>query len=160
MKKHWRGEFFILSGRNCSDSFLCVGLIHMVSEEKENKSFEKTAQKEVKEDQTTKSDQTERTDIRVLLKTEGYVEETHAKVEVSAPGGLLLEGAEGSKETKEGETVVIQPDDQLFNGGTISIRPKREGEKITISSIRRGYGVSSYRGSLELFQYSTGDCGD
>lgn len=156
MKKHWQGNFLYYLGGIVLTLFLCVGLIHMVSEEKENKSFEKTAQKEVKEEQTTKSDQTERTDIRVLLKTEGYVEETHAKVEVSAPGGLLMEGAEGSKETKEGETVVIQPDDQLFNGGTISIRPKKEGEKITISSIRRGYGVPSYRGSLELFSTAQG----
>lgn len=156
MKKHWQGNFLYYLGGIVLSLFLCVGLIHMISEEKESKNPEKSIQKEASEKQITRKNQNERTEIRVLLKTNGYAEEIHAKVEVSAPGGLLLKGSESSKESKEGETVSIQPDDPLFKGGTICISPKKEGEKITISSLKRGYGTPSYRGTLELFQTAQG----
>ena len=63
--------------------------------------------------------------IRVLLKTGGYTDEVHPNVAVSAGGGLLLEGAGGKREAKEGETVTIAPDDPLFEGGTIRVKTKK-----------------------------------
>ena len=52
--------------------------------------------------------------------------------------------------------MTIAPDDPLFEGGTIRVKTKKEGDKITISSLKRGYGVPSYRGELELFSTAQG----
>lgn len=158
MKKNWQGNFLYYLGGIILSLFLCVGLIHMISGEKSTEHSKTPVQKAVteKEENATAEDQGEQTDIRVLLKTNGYAEDTHAKVEVSAAGGLIFEGAAKSKESKAGETVLIQPDDPLFEGGTILIRTKKAGEKITISNLKRGYGVPSYRGTLELFQTAQG----
>src|SRR5699024_1766784 len=155
MKKHWNGNFLYYFGGIILSLFLCVGLVHMVSGGYETETGKKavskkeeTKEKKTPEEQKGKDDK-ERPVIRVRLKTGGDTDEVHPNVAVSAGGGLLLEGAGGKREAKEGETVTIAPDDPLFEGGTIRVKTKKEGDKITISSLKRGYGVPSYRGELE-----------
>lgn len=162
MKKHWNGNFLYYFGGIILSLFLCVGLVHMVSGgyeaetgKKAVSKKEETKEKKTPEEQKGKEEQ-EQPVIRVLLKTGGYTDEVHPNVAVSAGGGLLLEGAGGKREAKEGETVTIAPDDPLFEGGTIRVKTKKEGDKITISSLKRGYGVPSYRGELELFSTAQG----
>ena len=94
----------------------------------ERKRFPRKKNKEKKtpEEQKGKEEQ-EQPVIRVLLKTGGYTDEVHPNVAVSAGGGLLLEGAGGKREAKEGETVTIAPDDPLFEGGTIRVKTKKRG---------------------------------
>ena len=156
MKKHWEGNFLYYFGGIILSLFLCVGLIHMISggyesEPGKNTATKKEETKEKKQEEQQGQEDQDGTVIRVLLKTGGYADEVHPNVSVSAEGGLVLEGAEAKREAKGGETATIAPDDPLFEGGTIRVKPKKGGDKITISSLKRGYGVPSYRGELELF---------
>lgn len=79
--------------------------------------------------------------IRVLIKTNGFEQIVHNEVIVSF---------------KEGETETITPEDFRFENGTIKLQPSSSTEKITIDSLKRGYGTPSYRGTLELFKTAEG----
>ena len=94
--------------------------------------------------------------IRVLIKTNGFQELTHPEVKLQAEGGLLVTAGNEKKECQAGETFAIAPDDVLFRNGTVKVSAKVEGEKITVSSLNRGYGIPSYRGSFELFSSAEG----
>ena len=122
MKKHWNGNFLYYFGGIILSLFLCVGLVHMVSGgyeaetgKKAVSKKEETKEKKTPEEQKGKEEQ-EQPVIRVLLKTGGYTDEVHPNVAVSAGGGLLLEGAGGKREAKEGETVTIALKQRIIRG--------------------------------------------
>ncbi len=95
--------------------------------------------------------------IRVLLKTDGFRQIAHQQVEVSGEKGLLFEMTDGTTyETSPGERMVILPDHELFQHGTIRIYPKEEKERISLHSLMRGYGTPSYRGCMELYPMAEG----
>lgn len=94
--------------------------------------------------------------VRVLLKTDGFLQTTHATVSLRAKSGLLLTAGDRKKETEGGKTVTVKPDDGLFALGSITVTPKKAGEKITVSSLKRGYGKPSYRGKLQLYSTAEG----
>ena len=52
------------------------------------------------------------------------------------------------EECEAGTEVTFMPDDSRFQSGNIRIQAK-EGE-ITVNSLKRGYGIPSYQGMLEL----------
>lgn len=85
--------------------------------------------------------------IRVLLKTSGYAEEVHPSVALSAKAGLTVEC--GGEQTDVGTSVSYQPDDPLFEKGTIRVHATDGGE-VTVESIERGCGTPSYAGVIEL----------
>ena len=161
MKKHWEGNFLYYFGGIILSLFLCAGLIHMISEGSGTEHqtsvdhVQKTEQDAAQKEQKQKSGE-QQTVIRVLLKTDGYADEVHPNVSVLAKGGLVLEGKNRKQEATEGETVTIAPDDPLFEGGSVWVKPAKEGDPITISSLNRGYGTPSYRGKLELFSTAQG----
>ena len=108
--------------------------------------------------------------IRVVIKTNGFSQVAHARIEVSAQSGVNVSyttkgeqaGGGSSKTSVEcqaynvGEVVKITPDDPRFQSGTIIIEAKNPGDRITINSLTRGYGTPSYRGKLELFSTAEG----
>lgn len=94
--------------------------------------------------------------IRVLIKTNGYAQTTHNKVELKAKNGLIIKAGEKHIYTKPGQIMTYVPDDKLFLYGSIQIAPIKEGEKIQIASLKRGYGTPSYRGTLELYTTAEG----
>lgn len=109
--------------------------------------------------------------IRVVIKTNGFGQITHSKVETSAQSGLNISyriqdeqaGEDNSKTNGKCNTYVtgdtlftLAPDDPRFQSGTICIEPKNSADRITINSLTRGYGVPSYRGKLELFSTAEG----
>ena len=136
MKKRWDGKFLYYFGGIILSLFLCVGLVHMITggesrDEKtelaessqEKKSGEQPGEKEKENQKEKETDgKADKTVIRVLLRTNGYAGEVHPNVSLSAAGGLTLEGTKEKRETKEGESVTIAPDDTLFQGGTIRVR--------------------------------------
>lgn len=157
MKKHWEGKFLYYFGGIVLSLFLCAGLLHMILTEKKTENIQNMVwSKEEKKEEVSPEEGKDKTMIRVLLKTNGYTDEVHAKVSVSASGGIVLEGTKGKRETNGEETVTIEPDDDLFQGGSVRVRAKKEGDKITVSSLKRGYGIPAYRGELELFQTAQG----
>ncbi len=94
--------------------------------------------------------------IRVLIKTNGFSGAFHAMVQLQAESGLKITSGENVVECEAGQVVSIAPDDERFQTGTILVESRCEGEKVTISSLNRGYGVPSYRGRLELFRTAEG----
>ena len=94
--------------------------------------------------------------IRVLIKSNGFKEITHPEVKIQSNTGLIVETEEETKEYAASEVLIILPDDEKFQNGTIRIRPQNENDKITIQSLQRGYGIPSYRGTLELYQTAEG----
>lgn len=94
--------------------------------------------------------------IRVLIKTNGFSQITHTEVQLQAESGLKITNGENVTECEAGQTITIAPNDERFQTGTIRVESRREGEKVTIHSLKRGYGTPSYRGKLELFQTAEG----
>lgn len=94
--------------------------------------------------------------VRVVIKTNGFKQIAHPEVRLSAEGGLCLSVGGEINEVAGGETVLLKPDDERFQRGSIFVEVKKEGEKITIHSLERNYGIPSYRGAMELFATSEG----
>ena len=94
--------------------------------------------------------------IRVLIKSNGFAQTTHTEVKLQATSGLKIISGETVVECEPGESITITPNDERFQAGTIQVESLREGEKITIASLERGYGVPSYRGKLELYKTAEG----
>ncbi|MEF9940723.1 MAG: SpoIID/LytB domain-containing protein [Lachnospiraceae bacterium] len=92
--------------------------------------------------------------IRVVLKTNGFQNVVHTQVQLKAEHGIVISVGDTTEEISAGEVVTIAPDDARFQNGVIRATaqdPKGTGEeKITIESLKRGYGVPSYRGIIEL----------
>ena len=82
------------------------------------------------------SSETENKVIRVLIKTNGFAGMTHEKVSYQIDGGKIK---------------TIKPDDKRFQNGTIKLQSKAKDGCVRITSLKRGYGIPSYRGTLELF---------
>ena len=84
--------------------------------------------------------------IRVLIKTTGFKGNSHKEVEISAESGLCIEDEDGVKTYDAGQKVVLEDDGKIKN-----ISSRKAGDRITIHSIKRGYGEPSYRGSLDVY---------
>lgn len=88
--------------------------------------------------------------IRVLIKGEGFQEELHEKVGITAPGGLVIEYGGGREELEAQAVFEAAADHPYFASGAIRISPRQPGEKLTVTTLTRGYGVPSYGGIIEL----------
>ncbi len=135
-------------------ALLVIGLFSLLSgiEKKERKKAK--PEKHVSEEQAT--DQTSTDKIRVVLKTNGFQEIVHKNVTIQSANGMILSYGEEKKECAPKENITIDRDNPMFQKGSIVVEPKKEGEKLTIASLKRGYGTPSYRGKLELYSSSEG----
>lgn len=91
-----------------------------------------------------------------MIKTNGFKNIEHPSVDLQAKSGLFVYYGKEKQEVGAGEVVKITADSEEFQGGTILVEPKEKGDKIIISSLKRGYGVPSYRGKMELYSTSKG----
>ena len=94
--------------------------------------------------------------IRVVIKTNGFQEIAHAEIKFQAEGGLIATAGDEKREYGQGEVFAVTPDDAMFQKGTIKVESVVPEDKITVSSLNRGYGTPSYRGSFELFSSAEG----
>ncbi len=92
----------------------------------------------------------------MLLKTNGYAGIAHESVVLQAESGLRLNYGDQTHETRPRESITLKPDDERFQLGSICVACVDETEKFTVSSLKRGYGDPSYRGTLELFATAEG----
>ncbi len=133
---------------------LLVILIHIMMEPKKE---EKKIKKEVPEkEQVTEEQVIENPMVHVLIKTDGFKEEVHPVVELSAPSGLQIRSGEQAETIGGGETLALAPDDGRFQNGAVKVTPVNTGEKITVLSLQRGYGNPAYRGEMELHSTAEG----
>lgn len=94
--------------------------------------------------------------IRVLIKSNGFAQTTHTEVTLQATSGLKIISGETIAEWEPGQSITITPNDERFQVGIIQVESLSAGEKISIASLKRGYGTPAYRGKLELFKTAEG----
>lgn len=95
--------------------------------------------------------------IRVLISTLGFKSKYHQEVRLTGTTDYVVTYGTQQKECKAGEEINI--DSTYFdNQDRISIEAKNQG-KLTINSIKRGYGdmfMPSYRGRMEISKTDEG----
>lgn len=94
--------------------------------------------------------------IRVVIKTDGFRQIVHPRAGFQAENGLVVKAGEEKRESAPGEAVMIAPDDGLFQKGNIHIETKNPSDRITLTTLNRGYGVPSYRGKFEVITTAEG----
>lgn len=114
-------------------------------EQSDNHTYKKEVLKKQKDNAKTAKKNPK---IRVLLMTTGYSRLFHTEVKVSAKEGMVLNTGTKKVFVPAGKTVTIKASDRRLKKHTIKIRPKKG--TIQVKSIRRGYGIPSYSGTLEL----------
>lgn len=154
--KHFRGEKRFYYGMTVLVLvFIIAGLTSNLEggvrgNRQEKEAFDQK-QEEVQAEQKNQGEETQvvsNPNIRVLLMTDGYKNTIHPSVTVSSTSRLSITYGETVEECEAGTEVTFMPDDSRFQSGNIRIQAK-EGE-ITVNSLKRGYGVPSYQGILEL----------
>ena len=134
--------------RLCGSILLSVFLIVLAARwlPQTAEKLERAGEKKGTKSQTTEEAGGENPDIRVLLMTDGYQNETHPKAVLSSDSGLVVSFGEQEEETTE--KLTVEPDDQRFQEGVIRVKAK-EG-RVTVETLNRGYGTPSYEGVIEL----------
>lgn len=88
--------------------------------------------------------------IRVLIKTTDYKDILHDKVVFTATSDFTVSTKKEEHSYKKGESVTIGPEDELFDGGRITVKTAAEADKIEILSIERSCGNPKYHGQIEI----------
>lgn len=112
-----------------------------------------TDEPEKEKEDTESAKRTEGKNIRILLKTDGYRGICHSKVQLYAKKGLSVSYGD-QKETVHGE-ITLAPDDDRFQSGVVTVKNSGNG-KVKITSLNRGCGHPSYRGTLYLYPTAEG----
>lgn len=91
----------------------------------------------------------EATNIRVLLKTNGFAGTIHDRVELTCDRDFTVTYGEQTDFYTAGQVIAWQPEDACFREGRVTIEPS-EGGRIELLSLTRGGGTPVYGGRLEL----------
>lgn len=90
------------------------------------------------------------TNIRVVLNTTGYNGLFHDKVTVVSKEGLRITCGSETFEVEPDKEYTFTADSEIVKAGRIKIFSKGMEGKVGVTTIKRGYGVPYYRGSLEI----------
>ena len=98
------------------------------------------------------------TNIRVLIKTNGFSDIYHEQVTISSAKGCQISYNNGTEvyELAEGMEYSFKMDSEYLKKGRVKITSNGVDGKITIASLKRGYGKPSYRGNIELLLTENG----
>ena len=90
--------------------------------------------------------------IRVLIKTNGYKELLHDYVTISSEDGCRVSYNKGGGlfELGPGEEFTFKPESDVLKDGRIVITSNGIDGRINIDSLTRGHGTPSYRGTMEI----------
>lgn len=91
----------------------------------------------------------EATDIRVLLKTNGFAGIAHDRVELTCDRDFTVTYGDRTDFYTAEQVLTWQPEDACFQEGRVTIEPARGG-RIRLLSLTRGGGTPAYGGRLEL----------
>lgn len=119
--------------------------------ERENQGLESEDETEDETDNQGELDDgiEERDIIRVLIKNNNYESIYHESISVWAPSGVELHyvSATGEEVEVKYEEIILS----AFECESVQIFSVEDSEKITITSLERGYGEPEYYGYLEVF---------
>ena len=107
----------------------------------------------VSETEQTEADEKQEKMIRVLIMDQGYKSYYHEEMQIEFQG--KFEGSSGEI-YETGETLELTPASGLLAGGNFVLSPLEENARIKISSLSRGQGAPSYRGSLTIYKDENG----
>ncbi len=127
-------------------------LIHILLADEKTKA-EPAAKVEVEQKEEKK--EVENPAVRVLIRTQGFQNEVHSSLSLRAQKGLVVKYGDKTEEIAGGQEFIIKPDDTRFSKGKVTVQGK-DGDKITILSMERGYGNPSYRGQFDLYATAEG----
>lgn len=98
------------------------------------------------------------TNIRVLIKTDGFGDIYHQQVTISSEKGCQISYNNGAEvyELAEGMKYSFKADNDYLKKGRVKITSNGVDGKINIASLKRGYGNPSYRGDIELLLTENG----
>ena len=126
-----------------------VSKVAAVKPEDEKKADEaRTKEKEGQKSDEDKKVKADNPDIRVLLMTNGFSDATHSQVTLASDSGMTVTYGNKKKIYKGKKVLKLKPDHRWFKKGTV--RVKALDGKLTVKSIKRGDGMPSYDGVIEL----------
>ena len=143
-------EQYIYYGLCAVTAMLLIVAVINKREMKQDQLRETKKQEQSQEQKKAEEKDTGNAVIRVLIRGEGFQEELHEKVGITAPGGLVIEYGGGREELEAQAVFEAAADHPYFASGAIRISPRQPGEKLTVTTLTRGYGVPSYDGIIEL----------
>lgn len=88
--------------------------------------------------------------IRVLIKSTGYEEIYHDKMEIQVTEDTMIKHGDTEETINAGETLELTPDSTWLQEGRVYITPVNSTGRITLLSIERNCGQPSYRGKFEI----------
>ena len=94
---------------------------------------------------------TEEPSIRVVLMTNNYESYYHSEVSLEFQGNYQTEGAI-QKSFSSGEEITLKTGCQELANGSLTFLPENQECRIVLTSLKRGQGVPSYKGSLEIYE--------
>ncbi|MDD3173296.1 MAG: SpoIID/LytB domain-containing protein, partial [Herbinix sp.] len=94
--------------------------------------------------------------IRVLIETTGYKDIYHKKVEFTATSDFTVSSKTKEYSYSAGEKVTIEPSNELFEDGRITVKTSSDTAKIKLLSVERSSGNPKYRGSIEIAEEDSG----
>ena len=96
--------------------------------------------------------------IRVLIKTDGFADILHEYVTIYSDTGCQVSYGNGENvfEIAPGAEYTFAASDEVMKNGRVKITSNGVDGKIAIRSINRGYGTPYYRGSIELMAQEGG----
>ena len=98
--------------------------------------------------------------IRVAVSNQAYDGIYHEEIKLKADCELnLIYGSYGDRQSRRipaGEEVTIDSDSMLVQGDRLMIEPSAASSRIQVLSLKRAYGIPSYRGRMEIVKKEQG----
>ena len=93
--------------------------------------------------------------IRVVVMTNDYESYYHSEISLEFHGNYEMNGAI-PQNFSSGDKMTLKTGCQELANGSLTLLPENEECRISLTSLKRGQGVPSYRGSLEIYEDSNG----
>lgn len=93
--------------------------------------------------------------IRVVLMTNDYESYYHSEISLEFQGDYEMEGAV-QKTFFSGDKITLKTGCQELANGSLTFLPNNEESRISVISLKRGQGIPSYRGSMEIYEDNNG----
>ncbi|MBE5871711.1 MAG: SpoIID/LytB domain-containing protein [Lachnospiraceae bacterium] len=94
--------------------------------------------------------------IRVLIRNNDFADIYHDSISLCCDTACTLKSGAGEKKLDAGESITIDQKSPLFENERLYVIPSALTSRTDITSLTRGQGTPSYRGSLEIVRTDNG----
>ncbi|MFI3171639.1 MAG: SpoIID/LytB domain-containing protein [Eubacteriales bacterium] len=141
--------FFFIAKINGVKNGEVIEVNYVGDMEREN---EKQSVEEVEDGENisdSKEVEIENANIRVLIRDDNFIHNTHTEIILSAESGLQISSVDGI-EICDSYTFTLE--DEKLMGASIQISTLNQEEKIVVESLERSYGTPEYYGIFEIYK--------